>query len=176
MTNISIDLLLVGSSIIKKWNTFSMQLRTLKVLNLGISAYTTEDMLTPYYINMISVYKPQTIIYYCGNNDIRENIDPEIIIKNIKKFANLVKKLYGVNTNVLVVSLIKNPKTPVYDKSIDIVNTKIQKYSKNSKTVYFVDVTEELYDTKYFMKDNIHLEKSGYAKLNKQIENTLSHL
>jgi len=172
----SIDLLLVGSSIIRKWKTFSTMLRTLQILNLCISSYTTEDMLTLYYINMISVYKPKNVIYYCGNNDIRENIDPEIIIKNIKKFVNIIKKLYGTNMNIMIVSLIKNPKTPVYDNSIDIVNSKIQKYSKNSKNVYFVDVMEELYDTKYFMKDDIHLEKSGYAKLNKEIENTLSHL
>ena len=174
-TIIPIDILLVGSSIVKKWTTLSKHFtNSTKLVNLGISSYTTQDMLMPHYINMLSIYKPKNLIYYCGNNDIRENIDQEIVIQNIKNFVNIVKKMYGVNTNIIIISLFQNPKKSIYNKSIDIVNSNILKYSKRVN-ISFLDVTEELYDTKYFMKDNIHLLKIGYQKINEKILDILQN-
>jgi lysophospholipase L1-like esterase len=171
---IPIDILLVGSSIIQKWNTLQNFLPpSIKIVNLGMSAFTSADMFDAHYIQLLSKYNPVNIIYYCGSNDIRKNIDPRVVIRNIEYFfINIFKKIYGPNVNIIFISIIQNPVKSIYKKNIDIVNyythNNIIQFSKKFY-ISFLDITEDLHDTKYFYKDNIHLNKSGYQKLNEKI-------
>lgn len=175
----NIDILLVGTSIIRRWNISENNdfNKSLKIVNLGINKFS-EDMISDEYINIISKYKPKNIIFYCGGNDIRSDIENSICIKNIQYFLLNLKKIYKNNVNFIFISILKNPINTLYNNNIDIVNKSIKEFIDNYNKLYnrtyniylnFIDMNQYLDDSKYFMKDNIHLKKNGYKILIKKI-------
>jgi lysophospholipase L1-like esterase len=168
-----IDILLVGSSIIKRWKIENYYNKSVKIINLGINGIFSEKVISKNYINMMSIYNPKNIIYYCGGNDIRKEHDLLIDIKNIQFFLLNLKNIYKNNINVIFIAIFKNPKNILYNKNINIVNKSIKifinDYNKyNNIHLNFLDINKYIFDSKYFMEDNIHLNKDGYEILNKK--------
>ena len=177
----NIDILLVGSSIIKRWNNiYQYYNKSIKIVNLGINGLLSKDMITKKYINTMSSYKPNNIIYYCGGNDIRSEINP---LKNIKLFLLNLKNIYKNNINLIFISIFKNPKNILYNDNIDILNNSIKVFIDNYNNyynnyninLYFLDLKKYINHSKYFMNDNIHLNKDGYEILNKKIYNLIKN-
>jgi hypothetical protein len=88
----NIDILLVGSSIIRNWLNINEYFSDKKIVNLGINGLLTIKMVNSDYLLNLVKYKPKYTIYYCGGNDIDNNIHPELIIKNIQLFIKFIKK------------------------------------------------------------------------------------
>ena len=82
--NNKIDILLVGSSIIKKW--IDLHIKKAKIINLGMNGYLTSNMINKEYLEIVYKYKQKNIIYYAGGNDVKKYIDSDTIYQNMILF------------------------------------------------------------------------------------------
>jgi len=170
-------ILLIGSSTIRKWNNFTLHLKNEQIINRGISELTTSDLLSTKYIDYITSgirRAPKYIIFYCGINDVFDNLyENKTIIKNTRMFLTELHKIFPT-TRIIVISLIKSPKTYNANKTEDInyINNRIRDFC-SIKTPYldYVNVNRELQSltTNYFINDGFHLNELGYEKMNKKI-------
>ena len=184
---ISHTILLIGSSIIKKWTNPPMINKKAIIINKGMSGYITKDLISPEYLKQIYSIKesnPVYIIIYCGSNDIRKytnnnlNIDYNLLnesIYNINIFINIIKKMFKKST-IILISVIKSP--IMYElnkiKNINYFNKKLLEYSNIEKKIIYVNVNKNLNNKiKYFKEDKLHLNEDGYKIMNKIIENII---
>jgi lysophospholipase L1-like esterase len=180
-------ILLIGSSIIKKWTNSPMINKKTIVLNKGMSGYITKDLISPEYLKTIFLIKesnPLYIIIYCGSNDIRKytsnNLDIDynlldISVYNITIFIDLLKKMFKKST-IILISVIKSPIMHELNKikNINYFNKKLLEYSNIEKKIIYVDVNKNLNNKiKYFKEDKLHLDEDGYKIMNKIIENII---
>jgi lysophospholipase L1-like esterase len=168
-------ILLLGSSTIKKWKNFTMNSQNDYIINKGISSLTTHYLLNNEYIEYIdkNIITPNYIVFYCGINDVFDNVDNKEIINNIRLFLEILQQIFP-KSKIIVISLIKSPR--VYkDKKIEnvnYINNKLREYCLKFKSkMYYVNVNKELYTSNgmYFTKDNFHINELGYKKINKKI-------
>ena len=78
------------------------------------------------------------------------------------------------SSKIIVISLIKSPKTYNANKTEDInyINNRIRDFcSIKTPYLHYVNVNRELQSltTNYFMNDGFHLNEIGYEKMNKKI-------
>jgi len=92
---------LIGSSIISKYK--NVEIENYNVINSGISGLMTSQL------NMNNNYEYDYMIFYCGNNDLKKNIDKKQIVANIEKFIYEFKKKFP-NTNIIILSILFSPK------------------------------------------------------------------
>lgn len=74
-----INILLVGSSIAKRWN--NLNIKKAKIINLGMGGYLILNMISNEYLKVVYKYNPKNVIYYAGGNDIKKYIDSNILIR-----------------------------------------------------------------------------------------------
>jgi lysophospholipase L1-like esterase len=162
-----IDILLVGSSIVKKWKNIKEKFPNKKIVNIGEGGKKTHELLYDEYFNRILRYNPKYIIYYCGGNDINKNTTKAEIYNNIKLFNDKIRNVY--KNKIIYISIIKSPKKKIDNKlnEIDYVNNHI-KLLCNKKTFY-VNINKELNNIEYYKKDMNHLRYTGYDKINEKL-------
>jgi len=169
-------ILLIGSSTSEKWKNFTLQIKNEHIINRGISGFTTSSLLSSNYVDYITSgirRPPKYIIFYCGINDVFDNMENKTIIKNTRVFLTELHKIFPT-TRIIVVSLIKSPKTYNANKTEDInyINNRIRDFcSIKTPYLHYVNVNRELQSltTNYFMNDGFHLNELGYEKINKKI-------
>ena len=170
-------ILLIGSSTIRKWNNFTLHIKNEQIINRGISELTTPDLLSTkytYYITSGIKQQPKYIVFYCGINDVFDTVyNNKTIIKTTRVFLQELHKIFP-SSKIIVISLIKSPKTYNANKTEDInyINNRIRDFcSIKTPYLHYVNVNRELQSltTNYFMNDGFHLNEIGYEKLNKKI-------
>jgi lysophospholipase L1-like esterase len=169
------NILLLGSSIIYlfkecKINNYQPHsgdkvLRTCNIINKGILGLKMNRMLSKSYFdkNIISSNKYDYMIFYCGNNDLKQGIDPTEIVKNIKLFIKNFQQLYP-KTKIIIISILFSPKNYKLNLIDDIryINQNLKKIDD----ILYINVNRELSHKKYYTKDDVHLNLDGYNKLN----------
>jgi lysophospholipase L1-like esterase len=176
-------ILLIGSSTIRKWKDFTLHLKNEHVINRGISELTTTDLLSNKYFDYITngiKQQPKYIVFYCGINDVFDNdnvYNNKTTIKNIRVFLQELHKIFP-SSKIIVISLIKSPKTYKESKIQDInyINNKLRDFcSINPPYLHYVNVNKELHSltTNHFMNDGFHTNDLGYEKMNTKIVQSL---
>lgn len=164
--------LLLGSSIIRNWNNFTLKQENENIDNKGISGLHTKELLTDKVMRSLSLDEhPNYLIFYCGTNDIVSNVTTLDIAYNLQKFLQKIAKMYP-NTTIVVLSLLKSPKLVEFGKTnqIDFVNTALRKFCKKMENMVFININLVLNDSnKYFLKDGFHLNSIGYKKINSKL-------
>ena len=157
-------ILLLGSSIIRKWKNFITNQKNEEIINMGISGLKTSNL--PKYLEKIPNIHPEYILFYCGGNDLLCNLNKNDIANNLQSFLDdLVIKF--PKSKIIVISVIKSP-IMYHGKinDIDYINNSIRKYSKMFHNIQYVNVNRILCDKAFFMEDGLHLNDSGYEKMN----------
>lgn len=162
----SIDFLMVGSSIISKWNNPIFN----NYVNLGISGFQTENIINNKYLELIKKFKPKYILYYCGANDIKKNISITIIIKNIIKFIKFVYKNFNLDVQIIFLSVLITPDIIRRNLACNIIllNDIITKICLSFNKLLFVDINNILTKNDY-IEDDKHLTQFAYEKIGKKI-------
>jgi lysophospholipase L1-like esterase len=178
-----IDILLIGSSIIKKWTNIKKYFPNKKIKNIGINGLITEKILSnfTYYIKKIIKYRPCYIIYYCGGNDVMKNINGSKIYNNIKSFYYKIKEKLNKSDyfpRIIIISIIKSPKKKRYIhqiKKINNINQKLYLFCKK-KNISYVNINKELKNKIYYTEDMNHLNNNGYNQINKKINKKINKI
>jgi len=162
--------ILFGSSIITNWRSFTLKNDDEEIFNKGISGLHTKELLSNKIADFLFTQTPPNyLIFYCGTNDIVSNVNPLEIIYNLQKFLQKLTSLFQ-NTTIIVLSLLKSPKLIEFGKTnqIDFINTSLRKLSKQHNNLTFININL-LLDENCFLKDGLHLSRSGYRKINNKI-------
>jgi len=161
---IYMKILLLGSSITKHWKNFTTNHENEEVINMGKSGLVTANL--PKYLEKIPNINPEYILFYCGGNDLLDNLNKNDIANNVKLCLDALLKKYP-KSKIIVISLIKSP--IMYNgkiKIIDYINYSIRIYSNNHSNTIYVNVNKILSKKEFFMEDGLHLTDLGYEKMN----------
>jgi lysophospholipase L1-like esterase len=153
--------LLVGSSIISKYK--NIMIENYNIINNGVSGLMTSQL------NINNNDEYDYMIFYCGNNDLKKNINKNEIVSNIEKYIYKFKKQFP-NTKIIILSILFSPKNyelNLIDK-IRYINNKL----KNIDNIYYLNINRQLSNKKYY-SDGTHFNYMGYKKLNDILSNII---
>jgi len=161
------QILFVGSSTIRKWNNLRKDMYPLSVINRGFGGSTLPELLY-YYDRLVLKYKPSKIVLYEGDNDITASfLTPETVFNCFKLFIQLTEN-YLPGTPVYFISIKLSPAREKYMDKLLITNMMIEEYCHTRPNLYYIDITQNMYDdygnvrTDIFLSDELHLNEKGY--------------
>ena len=163
-----------GSSSIRFWIDLDKDFIEYDILNRGFGGSIFSDL--NYFINeLIIKHNPDLIVLYEGDNDIAFNIPTKYIYDDFKKSYNLIRKK---NENVPIIYIAPKPSPARWDKKnkYDELNNLIKEFCKIKQKTYYFDTWSIMIDNegnipkKYFWRDMLHMNKSGYQIWKKNLK------
>jgi lysophospholipase L1-like esterase len=157
--------LFVGSSSIRLWQTAD-SFPDLPVINRGFGGSHTSDV-NHYASRIVLKYRPRTIVFYAGDNDIADGKSPEQVSEDFRKFVELVRGGLPA-THVLYLpikpSLDRWAKWP---KMLE-TNSRILEFIRRNNQLSYVDTATPMLGAdgmprrELFLDDGLHLNQTGY--------------
>ena len=163
-----------GSSSIRFWIDLDKDFIEYDILNRGFGGSIFSDL--NYFINeLIIKHNPDLIVLYEGDNDIAFNIPTKYIYDDFKKSYELIRKK---NENVPIIYIAPKPSPARWDKKnkYDELNNLIKEFCKMKQKTYYFDTWSIMIDNegnipkKYFWRDMLHMNKSGYQIWKKNLK------
>jgi hypothetical protein len=163
--------LLVGSSIFKRWTNAVTDLAPLPATNRAFGGSQTSHQLM-FFEQVVPPCRPQLIVWYCGSNDIKGKKDPKDVLVRTEEWLDKVKKL-DPSIQVLLVSTHRSPqkRKDGQIEGVDALNRGYQELSKKREGVFYVDVNPALENVKgeskeeLYVADGLHLNVEGYQQM-----------
>lgn len=164
-----VDIVFVGSSSIRKWETLAEDFSEYDVVNHGFGGSKVADTIY-YFDRLVTAFTPEAVAIFAGTNDIHGANDNS---KTGEEVFELVKELFEK-------SQAEMPEVPLYYISIsptkarwsvwdeaDKANQLIKEYADSHEFFTFIDTTDELLkdgvpNQDLFVKDGLHLNSDGY--------------
>src|SRR5262245_52826070 len=116
-------ILFVGSSTIRLWQTADA-FPDLPVINRGFGGSTIPDV--NYFADRIVFkYKPRTIVFYAGDNDIAAGHSPEKVFANYQKFSDSVHEQLP-NTKLIYLAIKPSPLRWKMWPQAQVVNSRVK--------------------------------------------------
>ena len=163
--------LLVGSSIFKRWTNVVSDLAPFPVTNRAFGGSQTSHQLM-FFDQVVSPCHPKLIVWYCGSNDVKGKKEPQSILQRTEEWLDKVMK-YDSSIQVLLVSIHRCPQKH-RDAQIDVVDAVNRGYEEIARTkegVFYVDVNPALQSltgesrAELYVKDGLHLNVEGYHQM-----------
>jgi lysophospholipase L1-like esterase len=163
-------ILFVGSSSIRLWQT-AEAFPNLPVINRGFGGSTIPDV--NYFADRIVFkYKPKTIIFYAGDNDIAGGHSPDEVFADYETFAKSVHERLP-NTQLIYLTIKPSPsRWKMWSKS-QTVNARVRDLTKKNDHDLYVDVATPILGPdgepckELFRDDKLHMNPKGYEIWNK---------
>jgi len=172
-------MLFVGSSSIRLWKTREA-FPEYKLINRGFGGAHISDVLY-YYDKVVQPYKPDIIVFYCGDNDIASGKTIERVYDD---FLSFLTRAFNEISEVKVVYIPIKPSGSRWSMwpEMNKVNNKIKLLSKKEKNLIYVDTATPLLDASgkpddhLFLEDRLHLNELGYKEWNQVLHPVLEEL
>lgn len=165
--------LFVGSSTIRFWTNLASDFPDLKTVRRGFGGSYMPDV--TYFADRIVIpYQPSKIVVYAGDNDIGAGRSAEQVFDD---FRALVKKIHTALPKAKIYYLAIKPSPSRWHLSPQSseANRLIRRYCRMHRNTEFVDIwtptlgADGRPDPALFEKDNLHVNKQGYARWTKII-------
>ncbi len=162
-------ILFVGSSSIRMWKTRD-SFPDLPVINRGFGGSHISDVI--FFMNDIVIkYKPRTIVFYAGDNDIAAGKSPQQVFEDYVTFIKTVKEKLP---NIQVVYIPIKPSIARWNiwPDMEKTNNLIMDYSQKDTQLFYADTatpmlgTDGKPKTDIFLDDGLHLNDKGYELWN----------
>jgi len=157
--------LFVGSSSIVGWDT-EKWFSEMKTINRGFGGSYIVDSV--YYADSIILpYKPKTIVFYAGDNDIADNKTPQMLLADFKVLVSVIRSSLP-ETRIIVISTKPSIDRWKFWPKMQEANNLIRKYCKSQNEIFFVDVSKVMLDEtgnprkELFKADGLHINEKGY--------------
>lgn len=163
-------ILFVGSSIFRQWTTVAAQMAPLPVLNRAFGGSRTADQLTRF-DQLVPLYAPKVIVYYCGSNDLKAGAtpeDPAAIFARFREFSERVRATLPA-THLLFVSATRSPDRVGRWEQVDHYNALARAYCAATPWRTFVDINPALVDgdgrprLELYKDDKLHFHPPAYV-------------
>lgn len=168
------DILFVGSSSIRFWETLQQDFPDYEVLNRGFGGSHMSDLLF-YLDELVLKHKPRKVFIYEGDNDINDKEDSASILKEAQE---IVKKIHEVLPNTKIIFISAKPSIARWNLKNQYLqlNYRLQSYANQYSYLDYIDVWKPMLDSSgkpradIFIEDNLHMNAKGYAIWQKVIE------
>jgi uncharacterized protein len=158
-------ILFVGSSSIRIWN-LKRSFPDLPVMNRGFGGSQVSDVLH-YFDRVVLRYRPKTIVFYAGDNDLAAGDSPEQVAGDFAKFADRVRKELP-ETRVIYISIKPSiARWKLWD-NVQTANRLIEEQAEASDRLEFLDISSTLLgdngrpQAELLQDDGLHLNEKGY--------------
>jgi len=157
--------LFVGSSSIRLWQT-AESFPNLPVINRGFGGSHTSDV-NHFVERIVLKYRPRTIVFYCGDNDIFAGIPPERVFADFQEFVSLVHRTLPT-TRIVYLSIKPSPSRWRLWPQMQRVNTLVSQLTARDHQLTFVDIATPMLGKdgkprrELFLDDGLHLNATGY--------------
>jgi len=154
-----------GSSTIRRWN-LAENFPGMPYENCGFGGSQTRDVVH-FAPRILLPYKPKTIVFYSGDNDINAKRTPQQVAEDFKAFVNFIHK--------------DNPKTKIILLGIKHSASRDKQMADQKKAnslleLTFIDIAPLFLDSSgqvkadHFADDKLHLSPKAYEVLAEKIK------
>jgi len=164
-------ILLVGSSIFKRWTNAVSDLAPLPLTNRAFGGSQTSHQLT-FFDQVVPPCRPGLIVWYCGSNDIKGKKESSSVLQRTEEWLGKVTQADQA-TRVLLVSVIRSPqkRRDGQLEAVDAVNLGYEELSHKKDGVFYVDVNPALQTSdgeskvELYVADGLHFNVKGYHQM-----------
>lgn len=159
-------ILFIGSSSIRGWRTLATDFPEYDVINRGFGGSVITDSIA-FADRIVLPYKPSTILFYAGENDLKAGLTPQEVAGNFKAFVTLIHRSLP-ETRIAFISMKPSPSRAGLIEEMREGNKLIHEYSAETPKVDYIDVFNPMLNTEgkarqeLFVKDDLHLNAAGY--------------
>jgi lysophospholipase L1-like esterase len=163
--------LLVGSSIFRKWTTLAADLAPIPVTNRAFGGSRTGNQVT-FFDRVVPSSRAGLVVWYCGSNDIKGGIATAVILDNTKQWIERTRGALP-GARILLVSVIRaiQKREDGQLDEVDEVNAGLRQLAETMASVDYVDVNPALESASgeaipgCYLADKLHLSPDGYRRL-----------
>jgi hypothetical protein len=164
-------ILMVGSSIFRKWESCAHDLAPLPVFNRAFGGSHTGDQLF-FFDQIVPSSHAALVVWYCGSNDINAKRTPESILQNTKEWIGRTRAALP-QVHILLVSVIRAPQKREAGllAQVDEVNKGLFQLAGSVPDVVYADVNPAMETpggepvAECYVKDKLHLTPEGYRRM-----------
>ena len=160
------QILFVGSSSIRMWQTVQQDMYPLDVINRGFGGSNAKDLLF-YFDRIVKPYNPKAIVYYEGDNDLAQGQTPAEFIANCKLFIEKAHdELPG--TPVYLLSVKPSPSRKNLLPATNKANQMLSNLAEEYQDVSYIDISAAMMEDNgkinpsIFRSDSLHMTWDGY--------------
>src|SRR5690625_2374491 len=159
-------ILFIGSSSIRGWKSVAEDFPEYEVINRGFGGSTIHDSVH-FADRIILPYRPATVIFYAGENDLKRGLSPEEVAEDFKKLVAIIHEELP-ETRIAFVSMKPSPSRADLIDEMRKGNELIRDFARENEQVDYIDVFNPMLDKEgkareeLFVKDRLHLNKNGY--------------
>jgi lysophospholipase L1-like esterase len=159
--------LFLGSSSIRLWKTLEADFPGVAVINRGFGGSKIPDS-TRYAPRIVLPYRPKTIVFYAGDNDLAAGATPQRVLEDFRQFAATVHAKLP-QTRILFIAVKPSPRRwSIVDRQRE-ANRLVREFTQaDPKRLGFIDVFTPMLGEdgklrpELFAWDALHLSPKGY--------------
>lgn len=159
-------ILFVGSSSIVMWRSLAEDFPGLPVINRGFGGSQIQD--STYYANrIVTPYKPRTIVFYAGDNDLAASLTQEQVLGNFQTFVQKVRD--GLpDVKIIYLAIKPSPSRWNLEPRMVAANKAIGDWMATQKNMTLVDVHTPMLGAdgmprpELYGPDRLHMTPEGY--------------
>lgn len=163
----------VGSSSIRMWK-LDASFPSHPCLNRGFGGSQMSDSVK-YAERIVIPYKPRVVVVYAGDNDLNAGKTPEVVFADYCAFRDKIHAALPETKIVFVSIKPSSSRWKLHEKALE-ANRLIREEIAQGRNQIFIDVWTPMLGEdgmprpELFLKDNLHLNESGYEIWNKLVE------
>lgn len=165
--------LFVGSSSIRMWK-LGPSFPNHVTINRGFGGSQLADA-AKYAERLVVAAKPRVVVLYAGDNDIATGKSPEIIRNDYRTFRDKIQTALP-DTRIIAIAVKPSPSRWKFREQAQETNRLLRAEVEAGKNQTFVDVWPAMLGedgqprSDLFLKDNLHMNETGYKIWNELIE------
>jgi len=164
-------ILMVGSSIFRKWTNCAEKLAPLPVTDRAFGGSQTKDQLF-FFDQIVPSSRAALVVWYCGSNDVNAKKTPDYVLDNTKQWIGKTRAALP-QAHILLVSTIRAPQKRAAGllAQVDEVNKKLIQLAGSIPDVTYADVNPALETAsgepvmECYVGDKLHLTQEGYRRM-----------
>ena len=163
--------LLVGSSIFKRWTNAAADLAPLPVTNRAFGGSQTSHQLM-FFEQVVPPSRPDLIVWYCGSNDVKAGKDVGGILARTEAWIGRVRSSLP-EAGILLVAVMNSPQKRRDGQSTAVreLNGGLAGLAGRKERVFYGEVNPALENADgtaradFYLEDGLHLNPEGYRAL-----------
>ena len=171
-------ILFTGSSTIRLWPT-SQSFPELTVINRGFGGAHISDVVH-YLDQVVFKYRPRTIVFYAGDNDIADGKSPEQVVDDFKTFVRQVREKLP-ETRVIFLGIKPSVARWRLWPEMQRANAMVREMADADAKLDFVDTAPALLGedgqprASFLVADGLHMNEEGYQAWTRAVAPALAN-
>jgi hypothetical protein len=163
------SILFMGSSSIRLWSTLAEDMAPLPIIQRGYGGAHFRDLI--FFVDTILNQHDLSMVVCFVANDISQKKSDENAATILRNYNYVVKQIRKRHPKIPILQISITPSQSRWElwPKIQEVNAALKAYCETHSNMYFLDTTSHFLNevglprTPLFRKDQLHLNKEGYA-------------